>query len=394
MTEPRARVPARVQRLDFSAFRADDLTTAPGGALRAPAYPTRVGVFEYSNPDGTVRRELRTPEEVFAPDSLSSMRGAALTLFHPAAGVSPHNYSTEAIGHVGDTVAPEGDLVRTDVIVAAASALEGLAEGVLGELSCGYACDLLTERGVWRGLPYDAIQQNIRYNHVALGLNKDWGRAGPLARIVSDASLTLDSLVGVGDNRPVGRALSPGREDQVVPRMTLEQALAALAKAQEELGAAKARADKASADLVAATARADKADAERDVAKEAAAAALVAAAPAVIDARVDARIALVESARAVLGDEKLSGKSDHDVRVAVLTKLSPAFKADGKSAEYISARFDAALEAREAAGETAVAETVRSVAVKADTVDLAAAVAAQRANFDSLYKRGAAAGAK
>ena len=33
---------------------------------------TRTGIFDYKNPDGSIRRELRLPEQVFDPDSLSS----------------------------------------------------------------------------------------------------------------------------------------------------------------------------------------------------------------------------------------------------------------------------------------------------------------------------------
>ena len=36
---------------------------------------TRVGIFEYRRPDGSIRRELRLPEEVFAPESLASYKG-------------------------------------------------------------------------------------------------------------------------------------------------------------------------------------------------------------------------------------------------------------------------------------------------------------------------------
>lgn len=32
---------------------------------------TTIGIFEYTNPDGTIRRELRLPEEVFKEESVS-----------------------------------------------------------------------------------------------------------------------------------------------------------------------------------------------------------------------------------------------------------------------------------------------------------------------------------
>ena len=42
----------------------------PEGYLKDRPILTSCGIFEYTNPDGSTRRELRLPEDVFAPDSL------------------------------------------------------------------------------------------------------------------------------------------------------------------------------------------------------------------------------------------------------------------------------------------------------------------------------------
>lgn len=52
---------------------------------------TRVGIFEYQNPDGTIRRELRLPEEVFAPESLASYKGKPVILTHEAGMIDTEN---------------------------------------------------------------------------------------------------------------------------------------------------------------------------------------------------------------------------------------------------------------------------------------------------------------
>ena len=44
----------------------------PEGYLRDRPILTTTGIFEYLNSDGSVRRELRLPDEVFAPESLAS----------------------------------------------------------------------------------------------------------------------------------------------------------------------------------------------------------------------------------------------------------------------------------------------------------------------------------
>jgi hypothetical protein len=47
----------------------------PNGWLRADAFLTRPGVFEYLEADGRIRPELRTPDEVFDASSLSVVTG-------------------------------------------------------------------------------------------------------------------------------------------------------------------------------------------------------------------------------------------------------------------------------------------------------------------------------
>jgi hypothetical protein len=57
-------------------------------------------------------------------------------------------------------------------------------------LSCGYSVKLEYASGNWLGVPYDAIQRDIRYNHIAV---VDEGRAGDLVKMV----LKNDSKAGV-----------------------------------------------------------------------------------------------------------------------------------------------------------------------------------------------------
>ena len=59
-----------VLRFDRGEFKTVEKT--PQGFLKVPAYATRAGVFNYKTNDGKIIRELRSPEEVFHKDSLSS----------------------------------------------------------------------------------------------------------------------------------------------------------------------------------------------------------------------------------------------------------------------------------------------------------------------------------
>jgi hypothetical protein len=62
----------------------------------------------------------------------------------------------------------------------------------------------------------------------------------------------------------------------------------------------------------------------------------------------NARVALIVQARNVLpADTKLDAMEDHAIKIAVLNKLVPELKLDGKSADYVQARFDIAIENHE-----------------------------------------------
>lgn len=144
---------------------------------------TRVGIFEYRRPDGSIRRELRLPEEVFAPESLASYKGKPVILTHEAGMIDSDNVQQEQIGTILSDGTQDGDNVRAQIIIHDARKLDyGLRE-----LSLGYSLDLEETPGEWQGQPYDAIQRNIRVNHLAL---VEKARAGDSARLNIDGEDT------------------------------------------------------------------------------------------------------------------------------------------------------------------------------------------------------------
>jgi hypothetical protein len=58
-------------------------TRTDEGYIRADAIVTRVGVLTYRNKDGTLRRELRHPDDVFSAESLASLKLIPVTNEHP-----------------------------------------------------------------------------------------------------------------------------------------------------------------------------------------------------------------------------------------------------------------------------------------------------------------------
>jgi uncharacterized protein len=185
------------QRYDLVSGEIGEHRTTPQGGLVARANFTRTGVFAYRQPDGTIRRELRHPDDVFEPQSMETLKHATLTDDHPDK-VHPGNWKQVAIGHAVDP-AKDGRYLAGEVHIQHGDAIEKAKSGKLRELSCGYECALDPTPGVFNGERYDARQRRIRYNHVAAG-PAGWGRAGPEVRMRFDsgASVSVDGQPGDG----------------------------------------------------------------------------------------------------------------------------------------------------------------------------------------------------
>lgn len=141
---------------------------------------TTCGVFEYKNDDGSSRRELRLPEDVFSEKSLESYKGKPIIITHDAGEVDKENVSREQIGTIMSKGYRDGDNVRCEIIIHDTNALKGCG---LKELSLGYSLDTDDTPGVYRGEKYDCIQRNIEINHLAL---VGEARAGEEARLNID----------------------------------------------------------------------------------------------------------------------------------------------------------------------------------------------------------------
>jgi len=179
------RTDGEVDRLDY-AGRLGKLRQTPTGGYVVPARVARTGILVYKNPDGTERRELRLADECFKADSLATLAHAAVTdIEHHRGLIDATNWKAAALGHV-DNVRQDGDFVVADLHINDAAALEQIERGGLIDTSAGYRCRLEWTAGTHKGERYDAIQRDIKYNHVAV-LPPGRGRAG------SDVGLRLDS---------------------------------------------------------------------------------------------------------------------------------------------------------------------------------------------------------
>ena len=73
------------------------------GFLDVEMFITRTGIFDYELPDGSIRRELRHPDDVFHPDSLASLQHAVMTNKHPPELVNRDNAPAYVVGFLTTT---------------------------------------------------------------------------------------------------------------------------------------------------------------------------------------------------------------------------------------------------------------------------------------------------
>ena len=97
------------------------------GFMRDSPIVARTGVYEYRNPDGTIRREYRPADEVFASDALNSFRGKPITVLHPKKGkITAANAFGTAIGSILSDGYPKTVIRRTRSMLPAISSFSRL----------------------------------------------------------------------------------------------------------------------------------------------------------------------------------------------------------------------------------------------------------------------------
>lgn len=328
------------------------------GFLKCPVSATRVGVLKYYKPDGSVFKELRLPEEVFDQDSMNTLGGVPVTNRHPSKLVDKENAKKFMVGFTSDHIEKVDEkYLNTSVTITDSKLIEEIEKGGLREVSCGYTCELDMSPGIYEGEKYDAIQRNIKYNHLAI---VDRGRAGPMVKLHMDAS---DAVYNGTDLKLdfVREDINSLSEGGIMAKMKL-----GAAEYEVDAGVAQAfdsalkDAEKKGYDSAVSEEMKKKADKETEVKKsmdalEAKVDELTATNKKLEGEKMDAkqihelvtkRSSLVEKAKPIVkADTKFDEMSDLEIKKAVITAKYPELKLDEKSPEYIEARFDAILDA-------------------------------------------------
>lgn len=320
----------QVQRFDQVKIQA---TKTPEGFIEDSPVIGRVGILEYRDATGKIRREFRPPEEAFSADSLASLRGKPITIGHP--GIVS-NKNVKAVKPIGTVLSPgiqDGENIRADMVIYNLDTPNR-------ELSCGYKVDLDETPGEYNGVAYDAVQRKIVYNHVAL-VQK--GRAGPIAKLNMDSEQEIDYKED--ENTMAKIKLENGIEYEAAPEViaAYDKMKADAAEAVKAVDEEKAKAKSAE---IEAKGKMDAVEAERDTLK---------AEKAKFDEQLKAkdkehadsldklvkeRVSLL-SVAASHKVEKADSMTDKEIKMAVIKSVrGDSADLSEKSDEYINAAFD------------------------------------------------------
>lgn len=304
------------------------------GYAVAEVRAARTGIQQYTGrevgrPDLAVVNVYRPPESVFAADSMASYGFKPVTINHPAQGVTADSWKDLAVGVVGGDVVRDGGFVKVPLALMDAAAIKAVQDGTR-EISMGYVCDLAFEDGVTpEGEPYQAVQRDIRINHLALVPK---GRAGPHCRVGDQGAPETgrDSApINHGDRHMTLKTITVDGlpvETTDAGAIAIDLLRSKLSQAADAMTAAKTTHDAA---LAAKDAEMAKKDAEIADLKT-----KVLDGPA-LDALVAERAAVVAKAKALDAKVVTDGKSNAEIKRAVLGDA-----AKDKSDAYVDAAFD------------------------------------------------------
>lgn len=311
------------------------------GFLRVPSRIGRTGIQDYLAVEmGVTDREpnavikvFRPAEEVFAEDSLNSFGGKPVTNNHPPELLNASNSKQFSVGMSDKEIDKDGDFVTAVLNITDAETIAAIESGKV-ELSNGYTADIDWSPGVTPdGQQYDAIQRNIKGNHIAVVTR---GRAGSECR-VADHSLQF------GDETKM-KIMIDGVEfevtDQVaqaVGKLTAENKRLADQMSESEEEKKKMKED-AEEEKMKAKKTEDSIKAQLD-----AASAKVPDATT-LDKMVTDRMSLVDACCKIYPEVAWEGKDSATLMKEVVAAKCPNVQMDSVSGDYVQARFDILVE--------------------------------------------------
>lgn len=201
---------------------------------------SKVGVFPYLGkqisselePD-KIYQVYRPAEELLSEATVNSFKLLPIVDDHTMLGTEPGMMPAEEKGVHGtsgsDVYGKDGKLYGDLKIYS--ETLKDEIEAGKKELSMGYFCDYELTPGTFDGQHYDAVQRNIRGNHIAL---VEEGRMGSDVRVM-DRKITMDSMKEINSMvKSAKRGNRQAFDEDVDKRELIREVMAIAAKPNED----------------------------------------------------------------------------------------------------------------------------------------------------------------
>ncbi|MFT9496369.1 DUF2213 domain-containing protein [Anaerosolibacter sp.] len=297
----------------------------------------QAGVFPYWDWEtGRVVYELKHPDDLLTDDVLKQLNNLPITEDHPKELITVKNSSQFVKGMTGNESRINGNMLEGRGTIFDGTLISLMLSGAKKECSLGLLCKVVEESGVYEGKRYDRRQKDFRLNHLAMV---------PRARCGSECTVKLDAEENYAvqirydeidqyNQRSVYKTMKiklDGIEHDVPD--VVGTRLQDLEKKNDELtkqvGQLEGKVDGKEDEITKLKQKNDELEKNQVSAEK-------------LDAAVEERVVLVQDAAHVLGDDyEFKGKTVRQIKVDCIKKISgDEFKEDGKSDEYINARFD------------------------------------------------------
>ena len=306
-------------------------------------------VQKYVKSDGSEEMEVKLPEEILSDATVSSANSKPVTDGHHGLVTKDNSHDlmkgfTASNGHV------EGNMLYNDITITDPNLISQIKNGSKRELSIGFETQMDPTSGTYNGTKYDAVQRNIRINHVAVVPK---GRAGHEVRLIGDSAEAVEQVKPSEEKgnqmetrvvRADGQNITVAADDvEKITKLDADNSAKAKQIADLDAQIKKLQAEKAQlqGDADASAKKADEAQAKAD-SLEADNKKLQEEFDKYKADGVDKKLELIDKVKSFVGDEyDYHGKSDRDMKIdAVKAIKGDSVDFTDKSDTYVQAAFD------------------------------------------------------
>lgn len=306
-------------------------------------------VQKYVKSDGSEEMEAKLPEEILSDATVSSANSKPVTDGHHGLVTKDNSHDllkgfTASNGHV------EGNMLYNDITITDPNLISQIKSGDKRELSIGFETQMDPTSGTYNGTKYDAVQRNIRINHVAVVPK---GRAGHEVRLIGDSAEAVEQVEHSEEKgnqmetrvvRADGQNITVAADDvEKITKLDADNSAKAKQIADLDAQIKKLQSEKAQlqGDADASAKKADEAQAKAD-SLEADNKKLQEEFDKYKADGVDKKLELIDKVKSFVGDEyDYHGKSDRDMKIdAVKAIKGDSVDFTDKSDTYVQAAFD------------------------------------------------------